>query len=177
MELTKDNISEIVEEITKKHFPEDVRLEMDGVKLLTDENRGDITNFEKINRLMKDIPKSFQKHSILGKKYWNTNSYGGKHTMEEVWDEQQGHKYVSNGEFIFAMLLLGYEMKPYEVKIRQSMFKKEPGITPNVTFNASKRDFSKVLCDCGNQYSKNSKKQHQNTKLHQMIMLAKTLTA
>lgn len=177
MELTKDNISEIVEEITKKHFPEGVRLEMDGVKLLTDENRGNITNFEKINKLMKDIPKSFQKHSILGKKYWNTNSYGGKHTMEEVWDQQEGHKYVANGEFILAMLLLGYEMKPYVVKIREKMFKKELGITPNVTFNASKRDFSKILCDCGNQYSKNTKKQHQNTKLHQMIMAAKTITA
>ena len=105
------------------------------------------------NRLMKDIPKSFQKHSILGKKYWNTNSYGGKHTMEEVWDEQEGHKYVSNGEFIFAMLLLGYEMKPYEVKIRQSMFKKEPTIRFYVNFkhckykykNPEKNDFCHVF--------------------------------
>ena len=177
MELTKDNIAEIVEEITKKHFPEDVRLDYEGVKLRSHECLKPITNFEKINRTIKDIPKSFQKHSILGKKYWNTNSYGGKHTMEEVWDQQEGHKYVANGEFILAMLLLGYEMKPYVVKIRQSMFKKKPGITPNVTFNASKRDFSKILCDCGNQYSKNTKKQHQNTKLHQMIMAAKTITA
>jgi hypothetical protein len=176
MELTKDNIAQIVEEMTKKHFPEDVRLDYKGVELKSRECLEAITNFDKINRCIKDIPKSFQKHSILGKKYWNTGSYGGKHTIEDIWTDEGRSQHLSNGEFIFAMLLLGYEMKPYEVKIREKMFKKEPGITPNVTFNASKRDFSKVMCDCGNQYSKNSKKQHQNTKLHQMIMAAKTLT-
>ncbi len=176
MELTKDNIAEIVEEITKKHFPAEVRLKLHGVKLKTAENEEDITDFEKINKLMKEIPKSFQKHSTLGKKYWNTNSYSGKHTIEEIWANNGGHKYVANGEFIFAMLLLGYEMKPYQVKIREKMFS-EPGTTPNTTFNASKRDFSKVLCDCGIEYSKNTKKQHQTTKIHQKIMEVKTIKA
>jgi hypothetical protein len=51
---------------------------------------------------------------------WETHSYGGKHEVEKYRDSipktefyQIQGTYISNGEFIMAMILCGYEPKVF----------------------------------------------------------------
>lgn len=116
---------------------------------------------ERINKLMKEITPIFQKHSPLGKKYWNTSSsYGCKHQLAE---EIGANGYSTNGEFIFAMMLLDYEMKPLTKGDSATLH-------PNATFNCSKRNLTKIICECGLQYKRSTKTQHYKSNSHKFIM-------
>jgi hypothetical protein len=129
-----------------------------------------------INKLVKNIPRFFQKHSSIGKKYWNTNSsYGSKHFLSEELDKEnpKSNNYCANGEFILAMWILDYEMKPCIDKSEHYLLEGKTYLkdcNPNVTFNCSYRDLNKVVCECGLQYTKASKKQHERSKSHNLIM-------
>ena len=192
MELTVENISDKLREISEKCLPKEVALVPYGVVLKSqmDLYHGDTDHFftehsvKTMNDIMREIPRLFQKHSALGKKFWNTSSsYGSKHFLEHnTGTETKSGIYCYNGQFIFAMLLLGYEMKPIDLKANHRMSftnrltKKKDMleiINPNTTFNCSYRDLSKVVCECGLQYTKSAWKQHERSKTHQLIIAAK----
>jgi len=187
MEVTEENVEELMKNVCDKYLPEQVLISQFGVCLKINKQYHDMdfnserhNSVETLNKLIKEIPKYFQKHSSLGKKYWNTSSsYGCKHQLASEIKNDYANTYSTNGQFIFAMLLLGYEMKPIELhKISRSIKRNEDGkylydINPNVTFNCSFRDLSKVVCPCGLQYTKQAKKQHERSKTHNLIMKAK----
>ena len=79
-------------------------------------------------------------------------------------ESPNGETYCSNGEFILAMWLLEYEMKTSPSDIYNSSI--------NAIFNCSHRDLSKVVCDCGLQYTRSSKRQHENSSRHNLIINA-----
>jgi hypothetical protein len=163
--LTEENFDEHLAAMTAKYLSPKLKLISFGIVGLNDPRNWNTKkeSSKSINKLLKEIPRVFQKHSPLGKKYWNTSSsYGCKHQLADEIEKTEANGYSTNGEFIFAMMLLGYEMKPINLGIHP--------ISPNVTFNCSKRDLSKVICECGLQYSKVSKSQHYNSKNHQFIM-------
>jgi hypothetical protein len=205
MVLTKENFDEILEMCSAKYLPYsilklvpagivyDCHLELDTTNppkikmwnIVEDENiyRDWDENGEhlaKINNLIKQIPKYFQKHSSVGKKYWNTNSsYGSKHFLsdEMLKENPKADNYCTNGEFILAMWLLDYDMKKIDKPEYIIGSKTNKGILkqyyPNVTFNCSYRDLNKIVCPCGLQYTKAAKKQHERSNNHQMIMTIK----
>tara|TARA_R110000868_G_scaffold42083_1_gene142825 strand:- start:44 stop:604 length:561 start_codon:yes stop_codon:yes gene_type:complete len=185
MEVTCENVEELMRNVCEQYLPEQVIISHFGVILKINEkyHRTDFNgnnSIETINKLIKEIPKYFQKHSSFGKKYWNTSSsYGCKHHLADEIKNDYDNTYCTNGQFIFAMLLLGYEMKRIELhKLSPRLSKDENGnkiydICPNVTFNCSFRDLSKVVCPCGIQYTKQAKKQHERSKTHNLIMKAK----
>ena len=205
MELTIDNFAETLKAMEEKYLPSaEVILTPQGI--VWNEN---IENFDKmcgtgglfrythstgkhtgflqsdisrINELIKDIPRFFQKHSRLGKKYWNTSSsYGSKHFLSDELRKEtpQQNTYCNNGQFILAMWILDYEMKPIKIEYEYFHFV-DNGKTKsylneiclNVIFNCSHRDLSKVICPCGLQYTKSAKRQHERSRTHQMIMEA-----
>jgi hypothetical protein len=168
-ELTTENFDALLIQCETKYLPVWAKLLPLGFVLIGTENKyngwskseGQVL---RINKLMKDIPRYFQKHSPLGKKYWNTSSsYGQKHQLADEIEKTEKNGYSTNGEFIFAMMLLDYEMKPLLRGDREK-------ICPNATFNCSKRDLTKIVCECGLQYSRNSKQQHLRSKSHETIM-------
>ena len=168
-QLTAENFQAILLHNQTKYLPVWAELKPGGFFL---RGTGGEWNEEyssvRINKLMKEIPRVFQKHSPLGKKYWNTSSsYSCKHQLADEIEKTESCGYSTNGEFIFAMMLLDYEMKPLE---RGNGVGK---IYPNATFNCSKRDLTKIVCECGLQYSRNSKQQHLRSKSHEMIMANK----
>jgi hypothetical protein len=174
--LTVENFDEQLASMTTKYLPEWAELLPFGFVLKFSIHKHFGWEKEKsanrINRLMKEIPPVFQKHNPLGRKYWNTSSsYGQKHQLAD--EIQKNDPTVNgdsnNGEFIFAMMLLGYEMKKLERGERTNK------INPNATFNCTRRDLSKVICECGLQYSKNSKGQHFRSKNHHFIITNKHL--
>jgi hypothetical protein len=196
MELTVENIETKLREMCEAWLPETVTLTPYGLVLKSQVElyHNDISHFfsehsvKTMNKIIKEIPRLFQKHSPIGKKYWNTSSsYGSKHFLEHnTTDPEYGTRgiYSYNGQFIFAMLLLGYEMKPHDLKTnrRMSFRNRHTGkmdvleiISPNPTFNCSYRDLTKVVCECGLQYRKTSKTQHMRSRSHQMIVEAKHL--
>jgi hypothetical protein len=94
-------------------------LEKHGVKLNRYGNvigehslcRGDRPNpidAEAVHEAMNDIP-----HVFRPCKTWKTQSYGGKGRIEHYrrMRRPDDNYYVSNGDFIVAMLLLGFEAK------------------------------------------------------------------
>jgi len=172
-QLTAENFDALLGAVSEKYLPVWAKLVPFGFVLRGDTKKhsewSKERSAERINKLMTEIPRVFQKHSPLGKKYWNTSSsYGCKHQLADEVEKTEPNGYSTNGEFIFAMMLLNYEMKPVVRGDRES-------INPNATFNCSKRDISKVLCECGLQYSKVSKSQHLNSKTHQTIIANKHL--
>jgi hypothetical protein len=189
MEITEQNFEEMLSNIENEFLIPSIVLLPFGLvfrKHIEKHNQWNNVNIKSINTLIQDIPKYFQKHSKEGKKYWNTSSYGAKHHVEEMRrnEEYQGNPYCSNGEFIFAMLYLGYEMKSLNTNFSKYNVLKKDKITneyiphilnfhPNATFNASSRNLKKDICECGLEYTYQSKKQHQKTKIHQAIMREK----
>jgi hypothetical protein len=174
--LTVENFDEQLASMTTKYLPEWAELLPFGFVLKFSIHKHCKWELQKsvnrINKLMKEIPPVFQKHNSLGRKYWNTSSsYGQKHQLadEIKKNEPSDNGYSNNGEFIFAMMLLGYEMKKLERGERTNK------INPNATFNCTRRDLSKVICECGLQYSKNSKGQHFRSKNHHFIITNKHL--
>jgi hypothetical protein len=145
-------------------------------KLLEEELKHEHNTLNVVNDLVKNIPRFYQKHNPIGKKYWNTSSsYGCKHVLsaELLKERPQKNTYCNNGQFILAMWILDYEMKPYIYEADYCIIEKKTylkSINPNVTFNCSYRDLNKIVCDCGLQYTKASKKQHQRSKNHHLIM-------
>ena len=208
MELTTENFAETLKAMEEKYLPsKEVILTPQGIvwnetteKFNTSCGTGglyrhthsmggkprgfSLSDIPRINELIKDIPRFFQKHSRLGKKYWNTSSsYGSKHFLSDELRKEtpQENTYCSNGQFIFAMWILDYEMKPIKVEYEYREFTNIKyntkdiyllEICPNVIFNCSHRDLSKALCPCGLQYTKSAKKQHERSRTHQMIMEA-----
>lgn len=114
---------------------------------------------ENILRLTKEIPSLFQKNKPE-KKYWNTNSRSGKNKIEE-WRhyKNESDTYCPHGDFIIAMLVLGYEY-------RQNYEKKYP----EMTFNATYRNLMKYTCSCGLDYTKSTEIQHKSSQNHKTIM-------
>ena len=69
------------------------------------DNKGSILN---IMRCKNEIPFLFRPLKTV----YNIGSYGGKHTVERYRDKLlKGDNYISNGEFIIAMILSGYVFK------------------------------------------------------------------
>ena len=176
MELTKENFDDLFKTICEQFLPKDCGLSENGIYLHkyppepVDLLSPDDATLEVLNWLLKEIPKHFQKSLPLGKKYWNTGSYKGKHILERT----DSGKYSTNGQFILAMLLLGYEMKAINPKLLDESASKR---SINATFNSSSRNISKCLCMCGLQYTKHAKIQHVKSKRHQLIMNAKSLNS
>jgi len=174
MELTEENFNQKLDEMVAKYLPEGKTLRMNGIQYTKmEKNKKDLRDFPlssiaKINFIMKQIPKHYQKHSPLGKKYWNTqSSYASKHYLSDMIRKEFADvdNYCSNGEFIFAMWLLDYEMKPCEDDNDYHWAK-------NAIFNCSHRDLTKITCECGFQYTKSCRRQHDNSKRHNLIMTA-----
>jgi hypothetical protein len=116
-------------------------------------------SLENIERLLSEIPISFQK--LNGeRKYWNTTSTSGRTKCEE-WRNYKNisNSYVPPGDFIVAMLLLDYEYKPKNAKKY-----------PEMTFNASYRNMMKYDCVCGLPYTKASELQHKRSAKHRILM-------
>ena len=206
MELTETNFFETLREMERKYLPStEVILTPQGIvwnettetfnancgtgglyrykNHPNNKHRGfSLHDISRINDLIKDIPRFFQKHSRLGKKYWNTSSsYGSKHFLSDELRKEtpQQNTYCNNGQFILAMWILDYEMKPIKIEY-EYLHLGDNGkpksylmdICPNVIFNCSHRDLSKVICPCGLQYTKSAKRQHERSRTHQMIIEA-----
>jgi len=158
-----DILKERIQSLTKEFMSNGIYIEDNGV--YKKESSTSITynpsnnTLENIKRLMKEIPLLFQKNK-KEKKYWNTNSYTGKEKVEE-WRKykEESETYTPHGDFIIAMLLLGYEYrKNYEKKY------------PQMTFNATYRNIMKYTCECGLEFTKATEIQHKKSILHKTIM-------
>jgi hypothetical protein len=71
------------------------------------------------------------------------------------------------------MWLLDYEMKQEVYEHKYHILKLKTYLRacePNLTFNCSFRDLVKVVCECGLQYTKAAKKQHERSKNHNLII-------
>lgn len=188
MEITENNFGEMLSNIENEFLRPGIVLLPYGIVFNNHKENYDSwskSNIESINKVIKDIPKYFQRHSKEGKKYWNTSSYGAKHHIEQMRKSEKypGDPYCSNGEFIFSMLYLGYEMKKLDDYEKYNVLKKDKitnewklhllPFDPNATFNASSRNLKKDICECGLEYTHQSKKQHEKTKIHQSIIREK----
>ena len=85
-----------------------------------------------------ELIRNMIKASIEPAKTWKIQSYGGKHYIEHLMDI-----YITNGEFILAMAMEGYEVK----QVVWGKDTAQPGRpTPNAVFRAKyKADASIVL--------------------------------
>ena len=117
------------------------------------------SSIDNILRLVTEIPLLFQKNKT-DKKYWNTNSRSGKGKIEE-WRKykEESDTYCSHGDFIIAMLVLGYEFRKNNAKKY-----------PELTFNATYRNIMKYTCECGLEYTKSIEQQHKKSVMHKTIM-------
>jgi len=158
-----DILKERIQSLTKEFMSNGIYIEDNGV--YKKESSTSLTynpsnnTLENIKRLMKEIPLLFQKNK-KEKKYWNTNSNTGKEKVEE-WRKykEESETYTPHGDFIIAMLLLGYEYrKNYEKKY------------PQMTFNATYRNIMKYTCECGLEFTKATEIQHKKSILHKTIM-------
>lgn len=98
------------------------RKEINEYKELSIEARAKTFTIDTIERALEEIPMILDKRVTQNKK---VSSYGLKHMLEDYRKQRKvkGDNYISNGEFILAMLLLGYKAD----------FGKDP--TVNCTFN------------------------------------------
>ena len=126
---------------------------------------------EDLKLFMEIIPKCFIKHSEETP-YWNVGSYAGKHRLEEYFSKNNINKYVSNGLFIMAMILLGYEFKS-EFTIKYKSNGKMLSVDPNMVFNANYLYRNEIQCECGITYVQDQKYHHLKSKKHQKEMLKK----
>ena len=166
MEITEENWNEIFEQLNNKYLGNTNTwiLGKQGIKF--NHKEGDPFYFWgkdsliRINTLVKNIPKYFQKHNSA-KKFWNTSSkLGSNHYMNDSYFDNLNNS--DEGEFILAMWLSDIDMKPLPKNLSSSPV--------NVTFNCTRRNLDKVFCDCGIQYRKLSKQQHLKSKTHNLIM-------
>ena len=65
-------------------------------------------NCEEVDKCTKFIRKFLVKRETINKKYW---SYWLKHRVEDYYKNFTNDNYVSNGAFILAMYLEGYEIQ------------------------------------------------------------------
>lgn len=191
MEITIDNIEKLYDQVSEK-LHESIMLVDYGFifKNQKDLYHRDFKKFKSedsvstLNYLIKQIPIFIikPKSNSLLRKNWNIQSYGAKHILERENKNEYCGGYSNNGQFIFAMLLLGYELEPnYFKRYSRMSFRnydtKETDyvsiISPNPIFNGKYRDFNKTLCDCGGQYISHSKKQHESTLNHNLFMKEK----
>jgi hypothetical protein len=154
----KDRLTgNVVRDLVTLRFPRGFYLDSEGVTMRYPEVMGFDTDVLSI--IMGIIPKVFQKHKGV-KKFYNCNSYTGKHSLEEhikkLYDQSI---YISNGTFILAMLMLDYEFKPIN--------KRE---IPNITFNCSFRNLTPIFCECGLPTTVFSKMQHQKSNTHAILI-------
>jgi hypothetical protein len=154
----KDRLTgNVVRDLVTLRFPEGFYLDSEGVTMQYPQVMGFNTNT--LSLILGIIPKLFQKHKGV-RKFYNCNSYTGKHSLEEyIKKDIEQDVYVSNGEFILAMLMLDYEFKPLN--------KRE---IPNVTFNCSFRNLTPIVCECGLPTTVFSKAQHQRSNNHAILM-------
>jgi len=161
----KDELYHRISVMLVEELPQGLVIEDDGVVLKNGvsadkaEYRPSTTRLENIMRLTHEIPLLFQKNKN-DKQYWNTNSRSGKNKIEE-WRKYKAEPdtYCPHGDFIIAMLILGYEYrKNYEKKY------------PEMTFNATYRNIMKYTCECGLEYTKSIESQHKSSKIHKTIL-------
>ncbi len=139
----------------KNKLPSDFYLHGDGLTKSAPLALG--FDYQTVRMIIPIIPRLFQQHKHTNKKYYNTSSYGGKNLLENyIKKSYEMNFYVSNGEFILAMLLLDYEYKISGV--------------PNMSFNASSRNLNKKTCACGLDVTIFSEAQHLKTNLHNKLM-------
>jgi len=144
-----------------------------------------------IKLLLKYIPQRFTKHKSQ-KKYWNVQSNTGNAELN-YWCKQEKNELfelygevgrgdgvlIFSGEFIIAMILLGYEFKPEFKMWSERKNETEPWklkVSKILTFNANYLHQEEVLCECGLKYVKDQKYHHFKSKKHQKEMLKKNTT-
>ena len=192
MEITIDNIDILYDQVSEK-LHESIMLVDYGLIFKNQKElyHRDFKKFKTegnvltLNYLIKQIPIFIIKPNSLIRKNWDISSYGAKHVLERENKNEYGGGYSTNGLFIFAMLLLDYEIEPNYFKPPNSFnhqhrmsFRNNDTkewdyvniINPNPVFNGKFRDFNKSLCDCGGQFISNSKKQHESTLNHNLFM-------
>jgi hypothetical protein len=178
-ELTATNFPLILRAIEQRDLPPGVRIDDDGLRWDGNVNWAPCLN--NLNGLINDLPRYVQK-SFAERKYYNVGSYKAKNSLERMRIERKlPPRYNSNGDFIFAMLYLGYEMKPLVINHAAhcivepasetgKLVKEIKPLNPNATFNASIRNLKYVTCVCGNEYVALSKTAHYAGKVHKAIM-------
>lgn len=72
------------------------------------EERAKKFKLENIQKALEEIPHLFQKRKTCSKM---ASSYGLKHVLEEYRRAKKDDYYISNGDFIIAMKMLGYKTK------------------------------------------------------------------
>ena len=96
----KAEVDDIVKTLHDKHK---IKLRRFGVVWCKDDEYYD-WDYNTIKECMSVIPRYIAQRKTINKR---NSSYGLKHFFEE----QLPHQYIANGEFIVAMLLLGYKVK------------------------------------------------------------------
>ena len=174
MQITLQNIKALYDEVTK-NLHASVMLVDCGFILKSEQKNeaGHRNNFQyegavkTINYLIAEIPKFILKRSAtsLLKKSYPINSYAAKHVLERNSKDNCG--YSSNGQFIFAMLLLGYDLDPKYFNQTTNE------VDINAQFCGNYRDLSKTACPCGGVYTPHAIKQHERGELHTLYMKSK----
>ena len=78
-----------------------------------------ILHVPNIKQAMLEIPRLIRPR-VKGDPREGVSSYGGKHVIERYRTYKYGKgTYISNGEFMIAMVLLGYEPKNWDLNINQ----------------------------------------------------------
>ena len=114
MELTENNWNEIFENLNNKYLENTNKWILGKQGIILNYKEGDPFYFwgneslNRINTLVKNIPKYFQKHNS-NKKFWNTSSkLGSTHYMNDSYNDNLNKSH--EGEFILAMWLSDIDM-------------------------------------------------------------------
>ena len=178
-ELTSHTFPLVLRAIEQRDLPKGIRIDDDGLRWDGKVNwTPDLTN---LNSLINDIPRFIQK-SKSERKYYNVSSYQTKNCLEKMRvDIGLPSRYNTNGEMIFALLYLGYELKPLKIKHethcvveRKSetarLVKELKPLNPNASFNGTLRNLTHATCECGIEYVAQSRHAHIKGRLHKAIM-------
>lgn len=170
-DIMRDELYQQILNVYENQLPANVVVDESGVRVLKDAievfaKRPSNTSLDNISRLLGEIPKLYQKIGN-GKKFWNTSSYTGALKVQE-WREHINpaiNNHLHHGDFILAMLLLGYEF-------RENYTRKYP----QLVFNASFRNKIKCVCKCGLEYTQATKLQHLKSAIHLKLIKGSALT-
>ena len=166
-DIMRDELYKQILNVYETRLPANVVVNDNGVRVLSDAievfaKRPSNSSLDNISRLLAELPKLYQKIGN-GKKFWNTSSYTGTLKVQE-WREHINpniDNHMPHGDFILAMLLLGYEFKEnYTRKY------------PQLVFNATFRNKIRCVCKCGLEYTHATKLQHLKSAIHNKLMKA-----
>jgi hypothetical protein len=116
------------------------------------------------------IPQCFLKLSSI-KPHWHLTSYNGKHRLEEYLLKCGIKQYISNGEFITAMIQMNYQFKP---EFTMRYINDKMVVDPNLVFNANYLYRDEIVCECGMTYVRDQKNHHLRSKKHEKEMVKLT---